>query len=134
MRSFGNPGCCGWDTRAPFHFGNTPLGEGETGQPAACGRDNINNDRGLFCRDGFVHRKSAMQRFGYTHILLKGLAKVRTVSAVRSMSESSLRYWPVADKIIHTEFEKPDGLNKDWNYVICKPNDSSRKTKCKRTI
>jgi hypothetical protein len=24
MRSFGNPGCCGWDTRAPFHFGNTP--------------------------------------------------------------------------------------------------------------
>ena len=24
VRSFGNPGCCGWDTRAPFHFGNTP--------------------------------------------------------------------------------------------------------------
>jgi len=23
-RSFGNPGCCGWDTRAPFHLGNTP--------------------------------------------------------------------------------------------------------------
>jgi len=20
-----NPGCCGWDTRAPFHLGNTPL-------------------------------------------------------------------------------------------------------------
>ena len=20
----GNPGCCGWDTRAPFHLGNTP--------------------------------------------------------------------------------------------------------------
>src|ERR1017187_5103017 len=28
VRSFGNPGCCGWDTRAPFHLGNTPLGEG----------------------------------------------------------------------------------------------------------
>ena len=28
VRSFGNPGCCGWDTRAPFHFGNTPLGDG----------------------------------------------------------------------------------------------------------
>jgi hypothetical protein len=24
VRSFGNPGCCGWDTRAPFHLGNTP--------------------------------------------------------------------------------------------------------------
>jgi prepilin-type N-terminal cleavage/methylation domain-containing protein len=24
LRSFGNPGCCGWDTRAPFHLGNTP--------------------------------------------------------------------------------------------------------------
>jgi len=22
VRSFGNPGCCGWDTRAPFHLGN----------------------------------------------------------------------------------------------------------------
>jgi hypothetical protein len=28
VRSFGNPGCCGWDTRAPFHLVNTPLGEG----------------------------------------------------------------------------------------------------------
>ena len=24
VRSFGNPGCCGWDTYAPFHLGNTP--------------------------------------------------------------------------------------------------------------
>jgi hypothetical protein len=28
VRSFGNPGCCGWDTRAPFHLGNTPQGYG----------------------------------------------------------------------------------------------------------
>jgi hypothetical protein len=26
VRSFGNPGCCGWDTRAPFHLGNTLSG------------------------------------------------------------------------------------------------------------
>jgi len=25
VRSFGNPGCCGWDTCAPFHLGNTPF-------------------------------------------------------------------------------------------------------------
>ena len=24
VRSFGNPDCCGWDTRAPFHLCNTP--------------------------------------------------------------------------------------------------------------
>ena len=24
VRSFGNPGCCGWDTRAPFHLGTRP--------------------------------------------------------------------------------------------------------------
>ena len=23
-RFFGNPSCCGWDTRAPFHWGNAP--------------------------------------------------------------------------------------------------------------
>jgi hypothetical protein len=28
VRSFGNPSCCGWDTRAPFHLSNTPLGGG----------------------------------------------------------------------------------------------------------
>ena len=43
-----------------------------------CCRDNINNDRGLFCRNDFVHQKSAMRWFGYTHFLLKGLEKVRT--------------------------------------------------------
>ena len=31
-RSFGNPGCCGWDTRAPFHLGNTPQGYGGQGR------------------------------------------------------------------------------------------------------
>jgi hypothetical protein len=29
-----------------------------------CCRDNINNDRGFYCRDCSVHRKSAMQWFG----------------------------------------------------------------------
>jgi hypothetical protein len=43
-----------------------------------CCRDNINNDRGLFCRDDLVHRKSAMQRFGCNYLQNKGLEKVRT--------------------------------------------------------
>ena len=43
-----------------------------------CCRDNINNDRGLFCRDDLGHRKSAMQRFGCNYLQNKGLEKVRT--------------------------------------------------------
>jgi hypothetical protein len=39
VRSFGNPGCCGWDTRAPFHLGNTP---------SRCARYRL--DVEMFCR------------------------------------------------------------------------------------
>jgi hypothetical protein len=40
VRSSGNPGCCGWDTRAPFHFGNTPRASNSVAARERAGQGN----------------------------------------------------------------------------------------------
>jgi len=52
MRSFGNLGCCGWDTRAPFHLGKLAP---DTVIHARCGDS-----------ASFLGRKPAGQKFLFT--------------------------------------------------------------------
>jgi len=55
-----NPGCCGWDTRAPFHLGNTPLTLTSflflLGAPASRRQTNISRYRATCRRDAGAPR------------------------------------------------------------------------------